>query len=56
MEETTRQHWNLYYLFLADMQEHPMPPIRKKQIMDAFGAAMETLEGMNGREKWREKN
>lgn len=56
MEETTRKHWNLYYLFLADMQEHPMPPKRKQQITDAFGAALEAPEGMDWRETWREKN
>ena len=56
MEDTTRKHWNLYYLFLADMQEHTIPQNRKKQIADAIWAAMETPEGSNWREKWREKN
>lgn len=55
MEENSRLHWNLYYLFLADMQEHPMPQKEKDQITDGFWAALGCPESMDWREKWREK-
>ena len=31
--ENRREHYNLYYIFAADKQEHPMPPEMVKEII-----------------------
>ena len=30
--ENRREHYNLYYIFAADKQEHPMPPEMVEKI------------------------
>ena len=30
--ESRREHYNLYYIFAADKQEHPMPPEKVEEI------------------------
>ena len=30
--ENRREHYNLYYIFAADKQEHPMPPEKVEEI------------------------
>ena len=30
--ENHREHYNLYYIFAADKQEHPMPPEKVEEI------------------------
>ena len=31
--ENHREHYNLYYIFAADKQKHPMPPEMVKEII-----------------------
>ena len=31
--ENRREHYNLYYIFAADKQKHPMPPEMVKEII-----------------------
>lgn len=38
------QHYNIYYLFLEDMQAHPLPPPRAMEIRKNIEKFYETLK------------
>lgn len=56
MEEWTWEHWNLYYLFLWDRQENPMPQQAKRLLAKALFGDEDDPANTDWREKWKEKN